>query len=154
MSLPQSLSRSLILDAPGNLFLIHKLMFQTPSSFFFSFFFFSQERMNWGSRIRHPVWFIWRREISVDTASFRERTLTMPRRECWVWGGEGGVCLPGAHSFHSLGKLWKCPLHTLGSSAELRRCVSGDKNACVPWHSWKWDVQCYPEVLDWQVCNV
>lgn len=65
--------------------------------------------MNRRSRIRHPVWFIWRREISVDSASFRERTLTMPGRERWVWGGEAaegeGVCLPGAHSFHSLQKL-------------------------------------------------
>lgn len=92
--------------------------------------------MNRRSRIRHPVWFIWRREISVDSASFTERTLTMPGRERWVWGGEvaaegeggGGVCLPGAHSFHSLQNLWKCPLHTLGSSsAKLRRYVSGDK---------------------------
>lgn len=95
--------------------------------------------MNRRSGIRHPVWFIWRREISADSASFRERTLTMPRRERRVWGrevsvcvcvcmGMGGViCLPGAHSFQSLQKLWKCPLHTLGSSAELRRCVRADK---------------------------
>ena len=123
MSLPQSLSRSLILDAPGNLFLIHKLMFQPLLPFL---------RMNRRSRIRHPVWFIWRREISVDSASFRERTLTMPRRERWVQGrGVGvrgrGVCLLGAHSFHSLQKLWKCPLHTPGVSAGLWRYVSGDR---------------------------
>lgn len=37
MSLPQSLSRSLILDAPGNLFLIHKFMFQPLPSFYFFF---------------------------------------------------------------------------------------------------------------------
>lgn len=96
--------------------------------------FLSPRDRNRRSRIRLPVWFIWRREISVDSASFRERTLTMPGRERRVWGrkreaggGGGGVCLPGAHSFHSLQKLWKCPLHTLGSSAELRRCVGGDK---------------------------
>lgn len=98
--------------------------------------------MNRRSRIRHPVWFIWRREISVDSASFRECTLTMPGRERWVWGwgGGGAVCLPGAHSFHSLQKLWKCPLHTLGSSAELQRRVSGDKNAL---HDVAWlEVRC------------
>lgn len=90
--------------------------------------------MNRRSRIRHPVWFIWRREISVESASFRERTLTMPRRERWVWGWEvvvvvrgGVICLPGAHSFHSLQKLWKCPLHTFCSSSELRRYASGGK---------------------------
>lgn len=133
MSLPQSLSRSLILDAPGNLFPNLQVNVSTSS---FSFFLF---QMNWRSRIRHPVWFIWRREISVDSASFRECTLTMPWRKRWVWGrvrrgvgrlrslGGGGVCLPGAHSFHSLRKLQKYPLHTLGSSAELQHYV-GDKN--------------------------
>lgn len=120
-------------------------------------------RMNGGSRIRHPVWFIWRREISVDSASFRERTLTMPRRERWVWGrevpvcvcveeGRGVICLPGAHSFHSLQKLWKCPLHTLGSSAE--RHVGGDKAAGCRSTLVSETRQCYPEVSGWQVYNV
>lgn len=59
----------------------------TPSSNFV----ISQGRMNRGSRIRHPVWFIWRREITVDSASSREGTLAMPPRESRVfgWGGEG-----------------------------------------------------------------
>lgn len=105
--------------------LIHKLMFQPiPPPFFLS-------QRGW---IRHPVWFIWRREISVDSAYFMERTLTMPWRERRVWGGggvgEGGggvICLPGAHSLHSLQELWKCPLHTFCSFAELLHYARGDK---------------------------
>lgn len=108
------------------------------STNFSSFFFSLPERMNQRGGIRHPVWFIWRREISVDSAYFRERTLTMPWRELRVWGGggvgEGGgvICLPGAHSLHSLQELWKCPLHTFCSSAELLHYARGDKTpACA-----------------------
>ncbi len=123
MLLPQSLSRSLILDAPGNLFLIHKLMFQPLPPFFFfpgtdeleeqnqtSCLVYLEERDKCGFRLFHRT--------HINHAS--EGVLGVGKRG-------GAVCLPGAHSFHSLRKLWKCPFHTFGSSAELRRYVSGDK---------------------------
>lgn len=93
-SLPQSPSRSLQFGCSDRL----ELPPNPRSWCFFSPFLLFQRRekkwMNWRGRIRHPVSFIWFGEISVRCASLRERTLTMPGRERWVWGRGGGECLP------------------------------------------------------------
>lgn len=52
--------------------------------------------------------------------------LSVGRWWCW-WRGGGVICLLGAHSLHSLQELWKCPLHTFCSSAELRDYARGAK---------------------------
>lgn len=106
MSLPQSLSRSLILlMLLGNLVLIPPVsvltatpILPTPTAFsvsllvyLFGFFFLLEQRMSRRRGLRHPVCLIWRTEISVDSASSGERTLAMPGRKLWgCWGGKGG----------------------------------------------------------------
>lgn len=98
MSLPQSLSRSLILPMLlGNLVLIPPVNVLTttpilpnppppPLSVFLLVYLFGsfsllERRMSRRRGLRHPVCLIWRTEISVDSASSRERTLAMPGRE-------------------------------------------------------------------------
>lgn len=125
-SLPQYPSRSLIMDAPGNLSPNPQVNVPASSSSFFP----AQ------SRIRHPVWFIWRREISVDSASLRERTLTMPRRKLRVWGRVGGGLVEEASvgqertAFTHSQNCENVPL-TPSAAQPGSGCVSGDKTpAC------------------------
>lgn len=104
--------------APGKPRPNPKVYVSTPSSFSLERM---RMRMNGGSRIRHPVCFICRREISVDSASFRERALTMPRRERWVWrrGGEGGHLSAGSTQLSLTSKTVKMsPSHP----RQPRRC--------------------------------
>ena len=123
----------------GTSSLIHKLMFQ-PLPPWFSFFSFSFPGTDESEEQNQTSCLVYLEER--DKCGFRlfqgthinhawEGALGVGRSGGGGGAegeGGGGVCLPGAHSFHSLQNLWKCPLHTLGSSsAKLRRYVSGDK---------------------------
>lgn len=75
----------------GNLFLIPPVnVLSPPPPYIYFILFHPERRINRRRGLRHPVWLIWRREISVDSASSRERTLAMPGRERWVLGRERG----------------------------------------------------------------
>lgn len=98
MSLPQPLSRSLILRMLlGNLVLIPlvNVLINTPLTtasasllvYLFGSISLPERRMSRRRGLRHPVCLIWRTEISVDSASSREHTLAMPGRERWLGRG-------------------------------------------------------------------
>lgn len=115
-----SLPRPPIPSAPGNLFLIHNLIW-CLNLFHSVFFFFSSPPpsrggMNRRLRIRHPVWFIWRTEISADAASQGECTLAVPRRKFMVWGkvveGEGRLSARSCTAFTQPGNCENVPHHT------------------------------------------
>lgn len=118
MSLPQSLSRSVILDAPGNLFLIHKFAFQLRPPF--SFFLAedeSQERNQTSCRV-----YLQQRD-KCGFASFRERALSMPQRERRVAVGaeEVSVCRERT-AFTHLENCENVPFTPPAARAELRCC--------------------------------
>lgn len=128
MSLPQSLSRSLILDAPGNLFPNPQVNVSTSSSSFF----IQMQRDELEEQDQTSCLVYLEERDKCRFRLFQGTHINHASEEALGVGmvgglGREGVCLPEAHSFQSLRKLWKCPLHTLGSSAELQRYVSGDK---------------------------